>query len=259
MSEDSAGGAFQDSASPELSFSEYFTAITEGCERLNDVTQGDLAKRVPSCPDWTVTDLLEHVNGVLEFWATQVTAHDATGPTEPEREATPSPDQLGDRIEERAAELVSALFDAGADGPCWNWSGFDMDAAWVARRMALEVAIHRYDGELAAGTPTPIETYLAVDGIAERIYVHLASDVPEEPEATLGGSICLVCTDADAAWVVEVGGGQLRAKNYQGPASAVLRGRASELFLFTWNRIGSERLEVTGDRAVVAAWASLPV
>jgi uncharacterized protein (TIGR03083 family) len=171
----------------------------------------------------------------------------------------PTADEPGDWVEDAATRLVGALADAGPDAPCWNWSGEQPDVAWVARRMALETVVHRYDGELGAGVPTAVDPDLAVDGIDERLAVHLRTDVPEEPEATLGGSLCLACSDRDDAWVVEVGRGQLKIRHGSGPASACLRGLASDLFLFTWNRIGLEELELTGERSVAENWATLPV
>lgn len=125
--------------------------------------------------------------------------------------------------------------------------------------MALETAVHCYDGEVTAGDPKPVATALAIDGLDERINVHLATDVPEEPGAALGGSLCLACSDADCAFVVEVGHGRLHVHEGAGPASAFVRGPASDIFLFSWNRVPLECLDVTGDRDVAAAWASLPV
>ena len=45
-----------------------------------------------------------------------------------------------------------------------------------ARRMALEIAVHRYDGELAHGDATAIPDDLALDGIDEMLKVFLAGD-----------------------------------------------------------------------------------
>jgi hypothetical protein len=129
----------------------------------------------------------------------------------------------------------------------------------VARRMALESAIHRIDAEQAHHVATPIETELAVDGIDERIAVHLAVDVPDVPSASLGGSLCLVCDDANHAWVVEVGAGKLTWRHGRGPADAVLVGEASNVFQFTWNRLPLDALTLTGRREVAGAWAGLPV
>ncbi|HXY42963.1 MAG TPA: maleylpyruvate isomerase N-terminal domain-containing protein, partial [Acidimicrobiales bacterium] len=187
-----------------------------------------------------------------------VLAADAAAPFELGEDAPPESGEPGDRLAVAADELVDALRAAGGEAPCWNWSGRNATTGWLARRMALESAIHRYDGELAAAEARAIDPQLSVDGIDEFLTVHLRTDLPDVPAATLGGSLCLACTDTEDAWTVDVGGGRLRVRNDRGPASACLRGGASDLFLFVWNRVGVDGLELTGDRAVAEAWASLP-
>ncbi len=242
-----------------LSFERYLGQISSETERLARVTADVLDAGVPSCPEWSVRELLDHVWHVFTFWNGQVVAGDEKSPRDPGERTMPTTDEPGDWVEDAAARLVAVLADAGPAAPCWNWSGEDTDVAWVARRMALEIAVHRYDGELGARSTTGIEPDLAADGIDERLAVHLRTDVPEEPEATLGGSLCLACSDQPHAWVVEVGKGQLKVREGSGPATACLRGSASDLFLFSWNRIGLDALELTGDRAVAGNWATLPV
>ena len=92
--------------------------------------------------------------------------------------------------------------------------------------MALESAVHRYDAELAAESPTSIASDLAVDGIDEFLTVHLTTNLPEYPEATLGGPLCLACSDTDDAWTVEIGAGKFRVRGGRGPAAAYLSGTA---------------------------------
>jgi uncharacterized protein (TIGR03083 family) len=239
-------------------FERHLEAISVESVRLAAVTAEALDRKVPSCPEWTGRDLIDHLWHVHTFWHAQVRAGDETARRDPGERAIPEGEQVGDWLEEAGAGLVDDLADAGPDAPCWNWSGHDLNVRWVARRMALETAVHRFDGELTGSDPTPIETDLAVDGIDEFLRVHLQTDVPETPEATLGGTLCLACSDSDDAWIVEIGGGQLRVREGSGPATACLRGTASDLYLFTWNRIGVDDLELTGDRSVAAAWATLP-
>ncbi len=243
---------------PEPSHEAYLQAVGREVRRLSDVAAGRLEARVPSCPEWAVGDLVEHLGLVFGFWSAQVTAADPQERRDP-AQATPERDHLPAWLEERADDLVDRLRAAGGEAPCWNWSGRDLSSGWVGRRMALEAAVHRYDGELAAGDPTPVDSVLAVDGLDERIHVHLAVDVRDAPEATLGGSLCLSCSDAACAFVVEVGKGRLHVRDGAGPATAFIRGTASDLFLFSWNRVPLGALDVTGDRSVAAAWATLPV
>lgn len=239
-----------------LPFASYVDAIGEEVDRLGQAGARGLEVAVPTCPGWFVADLLGHVAAVCRHWSVQLEAGDA-GERTPVGDAG-SGDGVLAGLEREATRLLGALARSGPDAPCWNWSGTDLVATWVARRLALETAVHRVDGELAFARPTPVEAELAVDGIDERLDVHLRVDLPEAPEATLGGSACLVCTDVDAAWVVEAGGGRLRWRHGRGPADAVLVGSASDLLLFTWNRVEVDALALTGRRDVALAWRTLP-
>ncbi len=245
--------------STRLEFGEYLGVIEGEAAALGAAVAPVLGRKVPSCPEWSGGDLLDHVCEVLHFWAHQLEAADPTDRHLPPRsEGRDAGEDPVERLDEEVELVVGLLSRLGPEEPCWNWSGAELESGWVARRMALELAVHRYDAELTGGKPNPIATELAVDGIDERIDVHLRSDVPGAPEASLGGSICLGCTDADAAWVIEVASGRVRCRGGAGPASAVVRGPASEIFLFTWNRVGLPSLELTGDEAVARAWSTLP-
>jgi len=239
-------------------FETHLEVISAESARLAAVTSEALDRKVPTCPDWTARDLVDHLWHVHTFWHAQVRAADESARTDPAERSIPEGQLPGDWLEDAAGSLVDALADAGPEAPSWNWSGHDLNVRWVARRMALETAVHRFDGELTGGDSTPIEAQLAVDGIDEFLRVHLSTDIVDTPTATLGGTLCLACSDSGDAWIVEVAGGRLRVREGSGPASACLRGTASDLYLFTWNRKGVDDLELTGNRSVAAAWATLP-
>jgi len=221
--------------------------------------EADLEAPVPTCPDWCLSDLVGHLGDVFLFWRAQLEAASPRAPSEPEDKGAPGTDELMGWFESAGAGLQLALRDRDPAEPCWNWSGDDLTAGWVGRRMALESAVHRYDTELTIGSPTPIGRELAIDGIDEWISVHLATDVPEAPEATLGGVLCLACADDTAAWTVEVAGGRLRWREGRGPADAVLVGSASDLYLYCWNRRPLDALQLTGSAEVARAWTSLVI
>ena len=199
----------------------------------------------------------------------------------------PDSDPVGhlDALEERWHELLLVLHEVGPTAPCWNFSGADLDTSWAARRMAHETSLHRVDLELTGGRAGSVERELAVDGIAEVLEVVLPrafvrareagvvlgdqqapgdrqSPVDRHPAgvgtAALGGSLCLVASDVDTAFMIEVQAGRLRWRAGRGPADAVVVAPASDLLLLCWNRIAPERLAVTGDAAVARAWANLP-
>jgi uncharacterized protein (TIGR03083 family) len=242
-----------------LDFDSYRAALRRQCDLVLDATGEDLDAQVPTCPEWRLSDLLEHLGDVFLFWRAQLERSSAAAPAEPESRGVPAGADIWAWFEDACRDLQTTLGDADPAEPCWNWSGADLTAGWVGRRMALESAVHRYDVELSVGSPTAVERELAVDGIDEWISVHLATDVPEAPDATLGGVLCLACADDAAAWTVEISGGKLRWREGRGPAEAVLVGAASDLYLYCWNRRPLEVLELTGSRDVALAWTSLPI
>ncbi len=235
-----------------LAFTSYLDAIAEEADRLDSLLGANLERKVPACPAWTTRELLAHVARVFSFWGLQVKAAQPEARVESDRE--PSAEELATC----ADELIGSLQAAGPASPCWNWSGEEVLTSWVARQIALEAAVHRVDGEQSQGRFLPVEAELAIDGIEQRLAVHLATDLLEHPGLSLGGTLCLVCDDAPAAFVVEVERGKLRWRHGRGPADTVLVGSASDLFLFSWNRIAPEALRRTGDPAVAEAWRLLP-
>jgi len=240
-----------------LDYESHRAALNRERELIFDASVDALESAVPTCPDWRLSDLLEHLGDVFTFWRAQLEAGRSEARFEPESPSRPPGSDLMAWFEDAGGLLEAALGNRDPEEPCWNWSGSDLTAGWVGRRMALESAVHRYDVELAAGSPTPIDRDLAVDGIDEWLGVHLATDVPEAPDAALGGVLCLACADDPAAWTVEVAGGRLRWREGRGPADAVLVGSASDLYLFSWNRRPVEALDLTGSREVATAWTSL--
>ena len=243
--------------SNRLDFESHLAALERECDRIVAAGGDDFALPVPTCPAWRLSDLLGHLGEVFNFWGTQLQAASPEGPVEPSSGGRPAGADIMDWFEAASAELQANLAGRDREQPCWNWSGQDFTADWVCRRVALEAAVHRYDVELAVGAPSVIEGDLAVDGIDEWIGVHLAVDVPEFPEVSLGGVLCLACADHAAAWTVEVTSGRLRWREGRGPADAVLVGSASDLYLYCWNRRPLEVLALTGNRQVALAWSSL--
>ena len=245
--------------SHRLDYESHRAAFERECDLILNASGDALELPVPTCPEWQVSDLVGHLADVFTFWSTQLEVASPQAPTEPASRGVPPGADIMDWLDGACAKLQSTLAVRDPEDPCWNWSGEDLTADWVCRRMALESAVHRYDVELSVGSPTPIDQDLAVDGIDEWIRVHLAANVPEAPDVSLGGVLCLACADATAAWTVEVAAGRLRWREGRGPADAVVVGPASDLYLFCWNRRPLEVLELTGNRDVAAAWSSLTV
>ncbi|WP_236064261.1 maleylpyruvate isomerase N-terminal domain-containing protein [Streptomyces poriferorum] len=65
----------------------------------------DLDIRVPSCPDWSLRDLVEHLTEVQRFWAMAV----AAGPSETSPAPAPVDDTLPTDLLERSAAATREL------------------------------------------------------------------------------------------------------------------------------------------------------
>ena len=184
---------------------QYLEQLAQNSERLADAAgAAGVDAPVPSCPGWTVTDLLQHCVGG-DAWARTIVEQGKAGSTDrvARGEADPSlqGDALVEAFREGAHALVAALSSVGSDTPVWTFSSSDRTAAFWQRRRSQETAVHRYDAELAAGTPSPLDATLAVDGIDEILTVFLPRLV-ENFDAMGDGTVHLHCTDVDGEWLL---------------------------------------------------------
>src|SRR5262245_14048839 len=135
----------------------YVGALRSQGELLADAAQrAGLAAAVPSCPGWTVRDLLRHT-GYVHRWATGFVAEGLTRPVGASEEEIlgrgPADAELPFWFREGHAALVRALGAAAPGLNCWAFLPAPSPLAFWARRQAHETAIHRVDAEQAvAGT-----------------------------------------------------------------------------------------------------------
>lgn len=149
---------------------DYESEIETEAARLAELS-GDLSVPVPTCPGWTLAELVTHVgqthrwavhvlrNRVQErVWSRQVPSGLAEG-------------QSGDArwLLAGAAELLRTLRETDPELAVWTW-GPDKRASWWPRRMVFELVIHRADAELALGVDPVIPAATAVDGIEEFLH-----------------------------------------------------------------------------------------
>lgn len=209
---------------------------------------------VPTCPNWRVADLVWHVIGVHEFWGKVVAerwSEPAAAMAPPER---PADAELPARSRAAAGAMIEALRATDDDIVVWNWSGTDQNAAWVLRRMAHEMAMHRADADAAAARPLSIEPTLASDGIDEFLNRFLWWVKPDaEPVA---GSVHIHCTDVKGEWTIREteSGFDVTAEHAKGDCA--LRGPASDLLLALWRRVPLSTVDVVGDADVAARFVA---
>jgi uncharacterized protein (TIGR03083 family) len=223
------------------------SAIREAGEALADQAEGNLARPVPSCPGWSVADLVWHVGEVHHFWRT-IAERRLSDPGAVERVARPGDDELVAWYRAGLGHLLAVLEALDPATSVWTWSR-QHDVGFIVRRMAHETAVHRWDADGAAGESQPIEAALASDGVDEFLDHFTAWRQDDAPP--LGGSVHLHCTDVAGEWIVhEDDDGALQLERRHEKGDAALRGSASDLLLALWRRIALDALDVVGDGAV---------
>jgi Mycothiol maleylpyruvate isomerase N-terminal domain len=135
------------------------------------------------------------------------------------------------------ASLDQAIAVLGATDPTtltWTFSSNgDQQAGWWCRRLAVEVAIHRWDIERASvgdGDPAPrlIDRVVAGAGIEEFIVGILSRLVTQEGGEGIGGTLCFPATDGPEDWWIDFDCGSQRARSTSRPTPpSGERGRTS--------------------------------
>jgi uncharacterized protein (TIGR03083 family) len=216
------------------------------------IAAGPLDARVPTCPDWTVRDITEHVGGFTPFWAHVLC--DATG--RPKFETTPMPDgspaEVADWYRGLAAHLVEELRATDPDATTWTWVPDQQNAAFIGRRCAHELAVHRHDIESSRGTPEVIAPVLAADGIDE-IFVMIRAWSDGNGGRGQGETLHLHGSEGDE-WLITLAPDGLQVDHSHAKADAALRGRVADLEMVLYSREPIEPVEQFGDDAVLDAW-----
>ncbi len=239
-----------------LPIDRYVTAI-----RTDAALLADAARRagpdgsVPTCPEWTVGDLVRHLGGV-QRWATGYVADGRREVWAVDLDevvgAWPGDDALLEWFTVGAEALAVALEQADPDLECWTFLRATSPLAMWARRQAHESAIHRVDAELAAGPSTSaFDPTFAADGVDELLtcfVVRSKTGLRRRPRRTMR----VVATDAPGDWLVHIGPDGVVTQPGSPGADAEVHGPAADLDLLLWNRgDGRDGVQVDGDPAVL--------
>jgi uncharacterized protein (TIGR03083 family) len=217
---------------------------------------------VPSCPGWTVADLIGQLGGIYGF----VLSHVARGVTSRPEETSPgsfAPPAGADLLpwwDGRHREVVATLDALDPDAPAWNWAAQAKTVSFWLRRMAHETTIHRWDAQFATINAEPIEPKLAADGVAEVLDTWLPAGRRQGP-SDLIGVVGLHATDVDHEWLVRLRGDggvallddDALLDSHEHHQRAEATGTASDLMLALYGRVGFDVLELTGDEGLLEA------
>jgi uncharacterized protein (TIGR03083 family) len=216
--------------------------------------RGPLDAPVPTCPDWTLADLAEHAGGFTGFW-THVLCEGTGRAKTPFSQQPPGPG-VADWYQELAGHLVAELRATAGDTEVWTWAPDDHSAGFVARRVAHELSVHRFDAQLARGHADPIEAGLAADGIEEIFMMIVVSKGLGRGEGGRdeGQTLHLHGTDRGDEWLVALTPEGLKVERRHGKGDLALRGAVSDLELVLYQRPPLGDVERFGDSDALAAW-----
>ncbi|MFE0021716.1 maleylpyruvate isomerase family mycothiol-dependent enzyme [Amycolatopsis sp. NPDC059021] len=215
---------------------------------------------VPTCPLWTVKDLVGHL-GQAHRWAADIVRTRAAAAFPDPLLAEPGePPRWPHWLRDGAAELIDAVSEAGASSPLWTPIGPRPAVFWL-RRMLAETVVHHADAALTAGKPYEIAADLAEDVISE------AMDILSAPNATSlraalaelrgdGQTLRWHPRDLPAGWRITRTPDGFGWDRSAAGADVTVTGPVRDLMLVLARRLppGDHRVEVTGDRELLDHW-----
>jgi uncharacterized protein (TIGR03083 family) len=217
---------------------------------------GPMDAPIAACPGWNLARLCIHVGSLLR-WATEVLS--SPGPFDVKQLERAAKGAELDYLAAGITPLLSAVEQCPPDADVWTWAGPSVGRGWWTRRLMHEIAVHRWDGQAAVGTPDPIPTAVAIDGIDELFELFVPRRIAEHDGIDVGGSIHLHCTDGDGEWTFNTFDGVFSISKGHSKGDCAVRGPASALLLMQWGRVGinDPAVERFGNVDVLARWMAL--
>jgi uncharacterized protein (TIGR03083 family) len=220
---------------------------------------------VPTCPEWTVRDLVTHV-GTGHRWAAEIVERRLQAPAPYVIVNAPQePSAWADWLITGVRRLTGAVCDGGADRPVWTWRPAEATAAFWLRKMLHDELVHRFDAELAGGQLGEVAPEMAADGVSDLLASLATLSPTASPDPIFGGLIGagetmhMQVTDpgvADGEWLVERTPAGVSWRHGHGPADVTVRAPARELLLVLNRRLPPARqgVEITGDGELFTHW-----
>ncbi|GGX72092.1 hypothetical protein GCM10010324_16670 [Streptomyces hiroshimensis] len=260
-----------------LSHDRYCSEILRQTELLRGALGegADASVTVPTCPEWTLGQLLLHVGQahrmattlvreqVKEFVPPAGAGHGVPTPAPGQPSADDLP-ALTAWLAEGAEALVAVLREAGTDSPVWTFSEDQRSAFW-ARRMTHETLMHRADALGALGLPFTAEPETAADCLDEWLDIlTFPAAVAFKPRlAELPGpgrTVHLHATDTpaelNAEWFIDLTGEGVTWRRAHEKAAVAVRGPVTDVLSVLFRRLpaDTDRIEVLGDRGLLDFW-----
>lgn len=247
-----------------MDFDRHCTEIVTQTELLTaGLGAADLRAPVPSCPGWSLGNLVRHIGGGHR-WAEEIVRTRATRflPDDQVRKLD-GDDSAGlpaTWLVQGARQLADTLRAAGPDTEIWDPIGNGTTSFW-ARRFAHETVMHRADATLAAGTEFVVAEDVGLDAVDEwmeldALPVHFDYKPQKRELLGPGRTLGFEATDTGAAWFVDLTGDVIAWRRGKGQAAVTVRGPLTDLLLVIYRRkaVRSNGIEILGDVALLDLW-----
>lgn len=186
-----------------LDFAEEFAEAAHWFAR--HVARSSMSAPVPTCPEWSVLDLVTHLGNVHSWAASVIETGSSTVSGLADEPASHRPRRVAQWYEGRAEDLYAVLRETPMDRPCWNFAYGAGVAGFWHRRMTHETVVHGLDLAVAADLEERLPLPVAADGVDEALTVFLHRMHSRGYPAELCAPVVLRATDAGRAWTVEPG------------------------------------------------------
>lgn len=223
--------------------------FAENVDFFESILDDDLSKPVPTCPGWSILDLLAHLSfglGVCYPIAAAALPTASTDSVFAGADTSSIGLQGSEAVEAfrtNVRNCVTALEAMDPEAPCWTYAGPGTVSFWI-RRAASETAIHRYDVEQAYGTQFALAPERATDGIDEAL--EFAFPFAGQKIGAPRSRLQIAATDSD-----------LQRSIGTGETECAITGDTQSLFLALWGREQEAEIQVDGDRAAADEWLTL--
>jgi uncharacterized protein (TIGR03083 family) len=205
---------------------------------------------VPCCEGWRVRDVLTHTAEVYQHKVRVMADNAWPDPWPPAGFESREPVEF---LRESKADLFAEFAEHETTDQTTTFSPHDTTIAFWIRRMALEVAVHRYDAELAHGDTSAIPDDEALDGIDELLRVMLEADESESITTEFPIDAKVAVESGGRRWLCDVRETSFQVSDDAStPAVATVSGEPMPVYLWLWGRVGDRVVERSGNREIVA-------
>ena len=244
----------------------YLSAVAEQTATFAEWVEGrDPATPVPTCPEWNLADLVDHVGATQRMVAMLVGERLADPTTAFERQAAAptSSDEWGTWMTEGLALARDAFSDVDDLTPVWDPSGAAAGVPFWSRRLFGEACVHRADAAAALELPYELPPEHAVEALQDWLETMTSRGYWEaKPDFAAamtgdGQTLHFHATDADADWLARRDPDRVSLdRSAATDADVTVSGPATDLLLAICRRrpLSDSSLDVAGDAALFNHW-----